>query len=76
MLKKQVKMFVFISWKKQVKMLDYFMIGFLWSLYSDAIFLWWGEKWSPNNKYVFELIKRRSKVQYKNISCECGLNFD
>ena len=53
----------------------YFIIGFLWSLYSDKIFLWCGEKY-PNNKYPLELIKRRSKVQEKNISCERGLSFD
>ena len=49
----------------------YFMIGFLWSLYPDTIFLWCG-----NNKYLLELIKRRSKVQEKNMSCERALNFD
>ena len=51
-------------------------IGFLWTLYSDTIFLWYGEKWTPNDKYLPELIKRRSKVQEKNMSCERGLNFD
>ena len=30
---------------------------------------------TSNTKYL-ELIKRRSKVQEKNMSCECGLNFD
>ena len=53
----------------------YFMIGFPWSLYSHTIFLWCGEKWTSNTKYL-ELIKRRSKVQEKNISCERALNFD
>ena len=52
------------------------MIVFLWSWYSDTIFLWCGEKKTPNNKYLPELIKRRSKVQEKNISCERGLIFD
>ena len=28
------------------------------------------------NKYLLELIKRRSKVQEKNKSCERALNFD
>ena len=54
----------------------YFMISFLWSLYSDTIFLWCSEKWTPNNEDLLELIKRRSKVQEKNMSCERGLNFD
>ena len=30
---------------------------------------------TSNTKYL-ELIKRRSKVQEKNMSCECALNFD
>ena len=46
----------------------YFMIGFLCSLYSYTIFLWWGI-------YPLELIKRRSKVQEKNMSRERALNF-
>ena len=29
-----------------------------------------------NTKYLLELIKRRSKVQETNMSCECALNFD
>ena len=53
----------------------YFMTGFPWSLYSHTIFLWCGEKWTSNTKYL-ELIKRRSKVQEKNMSCERALNFD
>ena len=53
----------------------YFLIGFLWRLYPDTIFLWCGKRWSPNNKYLLELIKRRSKVQEKNMSYERGLNF-
>ena len=27
-------------------------------------------------KYLLELVKRRSKVQEKKISCECAVNFD
>ena len=38
--------------------------------------LWCGEKGTLNNKYPTELIKRRSKVQEKNMSCERALNFD
>ena len=44
-------------------------------MYSHTIFLWRGEKKTPNTKYL-ELIKRRSKVQEKNMSCERALNFD
>ena len=44
-------------------------------MYSHTIFLWRGEKETPNTKYL-ELIKRRSKVQEKNMSCERALNFD
>ena len=47
----------------------YFMIGFPWK------FLWCGENQTPITKYL-ELIKRRSKVQEKNTSCERALNFD
>ena len=54
----------------------YFMIGFPWSLYSHTKFLCCGEKWTPNTKYLLELIKRRSKVQEKNASCERALNFE
>ena len=42
------------------------MIGFLWSLYSDTIFLWCENK-TPDNKNLLELIKRWSKVQEKNM---------
>ena len=47
-----------------------FMVGFLWSLYSQIQYfcdLW---------KYLLELIKRRTKVQENNMSCKCALNFD
>ena len=47
----------------------YFVFGFLWR------FLWCGEKQTPITKYL-ELIKRRSKVEEKNTSCERALNFD
>ena len=49
------------------------MISFLWSLFIYTVFLWCRP---PNNKYLLELIKRRSKVQERNMSCERGLNFD
>ena len=48
----------------------YFMIDFPNILYSDEVFLWCG-----NTKYL-ELIKRRSKFQKINMSCERALNFD
>ena len=51
------------------------MIGFPWSLYSHTIFLYCGEKWTQITKHLV-LIKRRSKVQDKNLSCERALNFD
>ena len=46
------------------------MIDFPNILYSDEVFLWCG-----NTKYL-ELIKRRSKFQKNNMSCERALNFD
>ena len=58
------------------------MIAFPLSLYSHKMFLWCDENklWTTasetsNTKYL-ELIKRRSKVQEKNMSCERALNFD
>ena len=47
----------------------YFMIGFPWSLYSFTYNI-------SLTKYLLELIKRRSKVQETNMSCERALNFD
>ena len=53
------------------------MIGFPSSLYSFTynISLPWGEI-NSNTKYALELIKRRSKVQETNMSCEHALNFN
>ena len=51
------------------------MIGFLWSLYSHKIILSCGKNQTPNSKYLLELIKRRSKVQEMNMSCEDALYF-
>ena len=51
------------------------MIGFPWNLYSHTRFLWCGKKLIPNTKFLLELIKWRSKVQEKNISCERAFNF-
>ena len=49
-----------------------FMIGILLEfLFSYNISLM-----SPNDKYLLELIKRRSKVQQKNMSCGHVLNLD
>ena len=50
------------------------MIGFALRLYSYT-FLWRGEKQTSNTNYL-ELIKRRSKVQEKDMSCERALNLD
>ena len=51
----------------------YFMVGFHWSLYSDTLFIWYGEKQTPNNNYLLELIskeyqefKRRILTNEKN----------
>ena len=52
------------------------MIGFLWSLHLHKIFPGCGEKETPNYKYLLGLIKRRSKVREKYMSCEPTLNFD
>ena len=54
----------------------YFMICFLCSLYSHTVFLRCGEKYAPNSKYTLVLIKKGSKVQEKNMSCERALSFD
>ena len=62
-------MFVFISWKKQVKMLV--VISWLVS-FGVCIHIYFCDAW----EYRIELLKRRSKVQEKNVSCERGLNFD
>ena len=72
-----MKMFVFVSWKKQMKMLFFtsWLVYFgVW--YSYTLFLCCGEKLTPNKKYLLELIKRSSEVQEKNISCEHAFNFD
>ena len=55
----------------------YFVIGLLCGLYKHTIFIWCSErgpseKETPNNKYLVELIKRRTKVQEKDMSCECA----
>ena len=52
------------------------MICFPWSLHSHTKFLWCGEKWTSNTKCLLQLIKRRSKVQEKNILCKCASIFD
>ena len=56
-------MFAFISWLVSHEVCNY----------SHAVFLWHGQKETLN---TVELIKRRSKVQENNISCERALNFD
>ena len=52
------------------------MIGFLCSLYVYTVFLRCSVKKTLNKKYLLESIKRRSKVQKRNMSCELALNFD
>ena len=53
---------------KCISLFFYFMTGFLWSLDSHIIFLC--------ISILLGLIKRRSKAQEKNISCQRALNFD
>ena len=72
-----MKIFVFMSWKKQVKMLVFIS----WLVSSGVriqiqYFCGVVRNKLQKNKYLLELIKRRSKVQEKNISCERGLSFD
>ena len=50
---KQVKMFAFVSLLVSREVCNH----------SHTIFLWHGEKYALNTKYLVELIKRRSKVQ-------------
>ena len=45
-------------------------------LYPDTIFLRCNENYTSKSKYLLELIKRRSKVQENNLSCERSLYFD
>ena len=45
-------------------------------MHSHTIFLWRGEKKQTANAKYLELIKRRSKIQEKNMLCERALNFD
>ena len=61
---------------KCISLCFYFMIGFLCKMYLHEVFLWRSEKQTPNNKYLLEVLKRRSKVQEKNMSCERALTFD
>ena len=44
--------------------------------YLYTIFLWCSEKENRNNEHLLELIKGRSKVQEKNMSRGCALNFN
>ena len=61
---KQVKMFVFISWlvSHEVCIHMQYFFGMVRN--------------TPNTEYPLGLVKRRSKVQEKNMSCEHALNFD
>ena len=61
--------------RKPLSLCFYLMIGFFWSLYLHSVFLWCGGKKTPNNKYLLVVMKRRSKVQEKNMSRERALNF-
>ena len=59
-------MFAFISW----------LVSREVCIHSHTIFLWHGQKYTQNTKYLLELIKKRSKVEEMNMSCERALNFD
>ena len=52
------------------------MICFFWNMYLYSEFLWCSENGTPSNKYLLDLLKRRSKLQEENMSCERALNFD
>ena len=66
-------MFVFMSWKKQVKMLVF--ISWLVS-FGVCIQIQYFCDVVRNKLQSINVYLRRSKVQQKNMSCECGLNFD
>ena len=57
-----VNLFVSLLW------LVSFGVAFIYK-----VFFW---RWPQNNKYLLELIKRRSKLQEKNMPCKRALDFD
>ena len=62
------------KWKCLLLFHDWFPVKFLFihiQYFFDTVFLT-----MPNIKYLLELIKRRSKIQETNMSCERALNFD
>ena len=63
------------KWKRKYICISY-IIGFVWSLNLFTVVLWSSEKSTRNNEQLLKLIKIRSKVQERNISCEGALNFD
>ena len=69
-----MKVFAFISWKKQVKLLVF--ISWLVSFGNCIQFQYSLTLTGRINKYLLEITKRRSKVQELNMSFERGLNFD
>ena len=72
-----MKMFVFISLKKQVKMLV--SISYLVSFGIYIHIQYFCGKWEINSKqskYLLQLIKRRSEIQEKNMQCKCALHFE
>ena len=52
------------------------MIGLLWRVCNYIQYFFHVVRNTPNNKHSLELIKRRSKVQERNITWERALNFD
>ena len=61
---RQVKMYVSLSLSH-----DWLPLEFVFT-YNTSLM-----RWEINNKYLMELIKRRSKVKEKTISCWRALNF-
>ena len=61
----------------QVKIyIPLFLFHYLFPLEYTYRFLWWSQKSDLKQKYLVELIKRRSKFYEKNMSRDCASNFD
>ena len=69
---KQVKMFAFISWLVSCEVCIHSHTIFLRIYFFGMVI----NTKTLNTKYLLQLIKRRSKVQKTNISCEHALNLD
>ena len=69
--------FLHHQYQRQVKMYVSLFLSHVW-LPLEFVFTYNTSlmRWEINNKYLMELIKRRSKVKEKIISCWRALNFD